>query len=345
MSSVANCGWLFYFCSCASSPAARPDWSPASRSPLLSLRGSRVLFYCFLHTQGPAQDCFNVQRQDLIRFFIHHICLLSVGMLFKEKQVLSGLVSCITSMTHTNFCFNQHQEWRWCAQLSKQWKWMWLSYGTCEICEVCLTALQQEMIMFTHKTSPFGKLSYIAIAYHNCHCFTSIMLTHTGMLTRTHTHTQRKTSSNVSRPGFYFMSWSFPVPLTHIIIVSKLKQYWMKKIKLPSSYRNFLPYKLDNLDESAVVRPCVCAQSLGPSKFPPKLAFLTHVVPSQTLPLRKFWETQVRPTRGEERRHYWARGLRRAPPLPFTLYVRVREPEQDRIFSGTAGWGSGKDLI
>lgn len=40
----------------------------------------------------------------------------------------------------------------------------------------------------------------------------------------------------------------------------------MKKIKLQSSYQNFLPYKLDNLDESAVVCASVCAQSLGPSK-------------------------------------------------------------------------------
>lgn len=140
------------------------------------------------------------------------------------------------------------------------------------------------------------------------------------MLTYTHTHALTHGLWSPINSLNVFLSF------THWYYNSfEIKARFNEK-KLQCSYQNLLPYKLDSRDESAMVRQSVCAQSLGPSKLPPKIAFLTCVLPSHSLPLRKFIETQVSPTRGEERRDHWARGLRRTPPLPFTLCVQVREP-------------------
>lgn len=134
----------------------------------------------------------------------------------------------------------------------------------------------------------------------------------------------------MSQPGFYFISWS---PINSLSVFLCFTHWYynsfeikaiLNEKKLLSSYQNFLPYKLDNLDESAVVCASVCAQSWVHLNYPPKNC-ISHSRPPLPFPfIKKILRNTSKPNEG--RRDYWARALHRAPPLPFTLCVRVREP-------------------
>lgn len=110
-----------------------------------------------------------------------------------------------------------------------------------------------------------------------------------------------------------------------------MKKKTKKKTTL-SSYQNFLPYKLDNLDESAVVCASVCAQSLGPSKLPPQNCISHSRPPLPFSSIKKFLRNTSKPDEGRRKEGLLSKGTASRPSSPL-LYSWVGQWERFNLIN------------